>query len=160
MSILFGDSQEFTATPNSGYKVSSISLDGETVSYTYSFLGGNTGPAYYTIRGVTSNGHLVLATFESISPSPSPIPSPSPTPVPTAVPTSNPTQAPTSKPTTSPTNAPTQNPTDTPTTIPTVNPSPTVPEFPSTILIISFLFAVTFLGTVVIKRKQYRKRMR
>jgi hypothetical protein len=38
-----------------------------------------------------------------------------------------------------------------------LSPSPSVPEFPSTIFIITFLFTATLLGTVVIKIKQSRR---
>jgi hypothetical protein len=40
---------------------------------------------------------------------------------------------------------------------PSSSPSPNIPEFPSTILIITFLITATLLGTVVIKRKQSRR---
>jgi len=38
-------------------------------------------------------------------------------------------------------------------------PTPIIPEFPTTILIITFLITATLLGTVVIKRKQSRRRI-
>jgi hypothetical protein len=48
--------------------------------------------------------------------------------------------------------------TQSPTTVPTTNPSPTVPEFPLSILIITFLITATLVGTIVIKKKQSTRR--
>jgi len=56
-----------------------------------------------------------------------------------------------------PISIPTQTSTSTPTQSPTLTAIPTVPEFPSTILLITLLIATTLLGTVLIKRKHSKR---
>jgi hypothetical protein len=147
VSISYGCSQEFTATPNQGYKVSNVLIDGVPASLGYTFGSGNSGPASCTIWNIISDGHTVLATFDSTL-------TPSPTPAPTQSHTTSPTQAPTSQPTANQNNSPTQNPTVNPTIAPTANPTPTstVSEFPA-IFAITFLTMTALVAAIVLKRK-------
>jgi hypothetical protein len=73
VSVSYGDDQTFTVTPNSGYQVASVLMDGVPAT------------APYTFFDVIADGHTISATFEPV-PTPSPSPSPSPTPTPTPTP--------------------------------------------------------------------------
>jgi|GEM_PF-550011 len=75
VSVAYGDNQNFTVTPNSGYQIASVLMDGVPAT------------APYTFFNVIADGHTISATFELV-PTPSPSPSPSPTPTPTPTPAS------------------------------------------------------------------------
>jgi parallel beta-helix repeat protein len=80
VNVAYGDDQTFTVTPNSGYQVASVLMDGVPAT------------APYTFTNVIADGHTISATFEPIPTStPTPTPSPSPSPTPTPTPTSTPT---------------------------------------------------------------------
>ncbi len=128
--------------------------------------------------GTYNNGTIIFS-LNSASQTTIPISSPSPSPTPTAIPPPSthptpstvPTSAPTSNPTTSPTNAPTQdppiqpttqptnNPAQTPTASPTIssttNPSPTIPEFPSTLILLALIGLIS-LSIVTIRKRIFR----
>jgi uncharacterized protein YxeA len=77
VSVAYGDDQTFIVTPDSGYQIVSVLIDGVPAT------------APYTFFNVVAYGHTISATFELIptsSPTPSPSPSPSPTPTPTPAP--------------------------------------------------------------------------
>jgi competence protein ComEC len=107
-------------------------------------------PSRQTLDRLSSNNVITYGTYSygtiifSLN-SASQVTTPTPTPASTLSPTSAPSQNPTSMPT--------------PSNISTANPSstPNIPEFPSTIFIITFLITATLLGTVVIKIKQSRR---
>ena len=151
VNVTFGSNQSFTLTPDAGYQIINVLIDGIPVS------------APFTFSNII-NGHTIYATFApnptptpspSPSPTPSPSPSPSPTPSPTADPTQNPTTAPTQAPTSQPTANPTTNsPTQNPITDPTVNPTPTptVPELPS-LTILMILVGLISICIVRIRKK-------
>jgi parallel beta-helix repeat protein len=75
VSVTYGDDQTFTVTPDSGYQIASVLMDGVPATAPYTFV------------NVVADGHTISATFEQI-PTPSPSPSPSPTPTPTPTPES------------------------------------------------------------------------
>ena len=91
------------------------------------------------------------------TPSPTPTPTATPTPTPTLAPTTAPTQAPitTASPTPTHTPTPTQDPTATPYSSQNPTPTPTVPEFPSWIILP--IFIASLLSIVFIKRKIAKK---
>jgi hypothetical protein len=163
MSVNYGGSQTFTLTPNTGYYIVSISVNGTIVDALSSYTAQN-------IDGATT----ISATFAP-NPTPTPSPTPSPTPLPTATPTPSPTPSltptpsptasprptaiasPTGSPTSSPTAKPTSSPTAKPTAAPTSmhSPTPVVPEFPT--LVILPLFAAVVLSIVFIRKRGPRK---
>jgi hypothetical protein len=78
VSVVCGDDQTFTVTPNSGYQIASVLMDGVSATAPYTFV------------NVVADGHTISATFEEIptstpSPSPSPTPTPAPTPASTQI---------------------------------------------------------------------------
>jgi hypothetical protein len=85
--VAYGGSQSFTVTPDAGFYITSLNVDG-------SYLGIASS---YTFTNVTGD-HTITATFASI-----PNPTPAPTPAPTHSPTPKPSPTPTSSPTLSPT---------------------------------------------------------
>ncbi len=111
-----GADQTFTVTPDTGYSIASVLVDGDIV-----LLGTGSKYAFskyaflkYTFPNVTED-HTLEATFTAnptptLTPTPTPIPSVTPTPIPTAAPTTNPTSAPTATPTVTPTPVPTPDP--------------------------------------------------
>jgi YVTN family beta-propeller protein len=81
--VNYGGSQSFTITPNPGYHITSLTVDGSAVA----------AAASYTFSNVTV-GHSITATYEL---TPTPTPKLTATPTPTV--TSKPTQFPSSTPT-------------------------------------------------------------
>jgi hypothetical protein len=80
VSVTYGDDQTFTVTPNSGYQVASVLMDGTPAIAPYTFVN-------------VAEDHTITATFELIpTPTPTPTPSPSPSPTPTPTPTPASTQ--------------------------------------------------------------------
>jgi hypothetical protein len=137
VSVNYGSNQSFTVTPNTGYQIVSVLMDGVPAT------------APYTFFNVVSNGHTISATF---GPTPTPSPSPSPTPSPTPGPTTSPTPTPTPTPTATP--APASTPT--PSQEPTSTPKPQQPEpFPTTLVITSVItVAVVGIGLLVYFKKR------
>jgi parallel beta-helix repeat protein len=79
VSVAYGYDQTFTVTPNSGYQIVSVLMDGVLAT------------APYTFFDVVADGHTISATFEQVpTPTPTPTPSPSPSPSPTPTPTPTP----------------------------------------------------------------------
>ena len=128
VSVNFGDSQNFTITPNNGYSVASLIVDGSAVSVS----------TLYTFSNVQSF-HNITATFALTQ---NPTPTPSSSPIPTSTPTAIPTTA---NPTASPTQTHTPDPTST----------PTIPEIPFTFAFSIFL-AITGLVIFCVKKHNYR----
>jgi hypothetical protein len=87
VTVEYGDDQTFTVTPDSGYEIASVLMDGAPAT------------APYTFFDVTSDGHTITATFEEV---PSPTPTPTPTPAPTPAPTPSPRATPSPEPTPTP----------------------------------------------------------
>ena len=166
---------EITYTGSDGYAPSLTLLsDQRNVQYNYTA----------TYQQITQNGDFYvpnnyngvnIAMVDVNEPTPSPTPSPPP---PTASPSPSPpvTQNPTTNPTSNPTSNPTANQIATPapghstaitptptensqTTAPTAEPSPTVPEFPS-ILAITVLITAALIGTIVLKKKQSKDKLK
>jgi hypothetical protein len=98
-----------------------------------------------------------------VSANPQPTPTPTPTATPTPTPTNAPTRTPTATASPSPsasaappaTSTPTQAPTATPYSPQNLTPSPTIPEFPQTIiqLLIATLFLIVTVGLVAYRRR-------
>jgi hypothetical protein len=88
VSVNYGGSQTFTITPNTGYYIVAVLVNGSSVGAVSSYTVQN-------IQGATT----ISATF---APNPTPTPTPSPTPTPTPMPTSTPTPSPTPSPTPTP----------------------------------------------------------
>ncbi|MEF9972162.1 MAG: hypothetical protein RR731_07615, partial [Oscillospiraceae bacterium] len=77
-----GKSQSFTITPDSGYEIREVKIDGQDI-------GAQTG---YTFTNVTG-AHTVYVVFQvkpTPTPSPVPTPAPTPTPPPATLPPENP----------------------------------------------------------------------
>ena len=89
-SINYGGSQTFTITPNIGYYIASLTVDGSPATATSS----------YTFSNVQAS-NTISATFALI-PTSTPTLTPSPSPSPIATPTHAPTPSPTPKPTSTP----------------------------------------------------------
>ncbi len=135
----YGANQTFTVTPNSGYTVADVKVNGTSMGAVSS----------YTVQNVT--GETTISSLFALVPTPTPTPTSTPTATPTPTPSatpipSTPTPEPTVQPTTpSPTTtsatteAPTLTPTPTPmptvTDSPAFSPSPSVPEFPTLVLL-------------------------
>jgi hypothetical protein len=92
----------------------------------------------------------ILSSQTTPFPTPTPIPTPTPTPTATPTPTPTPTPIPTPVPTAAPTSAPTAVPTATPT--PTYTPTSSVPEFPSSVVML-LLTALVIIALVMIVLK-------
>jgi hypothetical protein len=80
VTVSYGEDQTFTVTPDSGYQITSVLMDGSPAT------------APYTFFDVAAEGHAITATFEEV---PSPTPTPTPTPSPTAPATPSPEPTPT-----------------------------------------------------------------
>ncbi|MBN1358220.1 hypothetical protein JW988_05575 [Candidatus Bathyarchaeota archaeon] len=85
--VEYGDTQTFTVTPDSGYQVASVLMDGVPATAPYTFV------------NVVADGHTITATFEPTStPTPTttltPTPQPTPTPSTTSTPSPEPTPTP------------------------------------------------------------------
>ena len=133
VSLTYGGSQAFTITPNTGYSIASVLVNGTSVGTASS----------YTVQNV-DGATTVSATF-ALNPTPTPTPTPAPTP------TSTPTPAPTATPTQTPT--PTSTPTATSTAL--SSPTPAVPEFPLIIIALTvFLAASTTILFSIRKSKR------
>ncbi|MEG1908307.1 MAG: PASTA domain-containing protein [Oscillospiraceae bacterium] len=89
VSVEDGRDQTFTITPNDGYEIKEVKIDGKDVGAVSS----------YTFTKVTGT-HTVYAVFRQ-KPAPTPTPTPAPTPTPTPAPT--PTPTPSATPATAPT---------------------------------------------------------
>jgi len=130
VSLSYGGSQAFTLTPNNGYHIANVSVNGTSV--------GAVSP--YTVQNV-DGATTISATF-----------APGSTPTPTATPTPTPASSPTASPTPSPTPSSTATPSSTPTPSPTS--TPTIPEFPSLLVILTLFMAVSlFIAAQVTVRK-------
>ncbi|MGA3290183.1 MAG: NosD domain-containing protein [Candidatus Bathyarchaeia archaeon] len=124
-----GDSQTFTITPNTGYSIASLTVDGSSVTVASS----------YTFSNVQAS-HTITATFALI---------PTPTPVPTAAPTAAPAATPTKAPAATPTKAPTA----TPTAAPTPTATPKVPELT---FVAVFSILIISSAAALLKKKNSR----
>lgn len=132
ISVNYDGSQTFTITPSYGYYIADVFVNGTSVGAVSS----------YTVRNI-QGATTISATF---APNPTPTPTPSLTSAPTAAPTSAPTSAP--SPTPASTASSSQN--------TTPSPAPTVPEFPTWIILP--LFAVVMLLSTVFIRKRIPKK--
>ena len=84
ISVEEGEDVTFTIRPNSGYRLSQVMVDGNSVTLSDT----------YTFRGVKEN-HTIYAVFEEeATPTPEPTPTPTPEPEPTPPPTPEPTDPP------------------------------------------------------------------
>ena len=79
--VEYGGDQTFIVTPNSGYQITNVIMDGIPTTSPYTFF------------NVVLDGHTISATFEQI-PTPTPTPTPTVTPTPTASPTLTPEPTP------------------------------------------------------------------
>jgi hypothetical protein len=93
INVNYGGSQSFTITPDTGYSITSLTIDSSTVAIA----------SEYTFSNVQAS-HTITATF---APTSTPTPTPSPTATPTATPTPTPTPTSTATPTPVVTSAPT-----------------------------------------------------
>jgi hypothetical protein len=108
--VSYGNSQTFAYSAKTGYSISSVLVDGNTVPTI----------GTYNFTNIQSNHTIAITAQPNPTPTPTPTPAPTPTPKPTIAPT--PTAAPTPSPT--PTATPTPIPTSTVTPTPTPNPTP------------------------------------
>ncbi len=130
VNVNYGSSQSFTITPNAGFYIVAVSVNGTSVGAVSSYTVQN-------IAGATT----LSATF-------APNPTPSPTPSPTL--TSSPT------PTAIPTTSPTSNPTSSPTSSPSPTPTPTVPEIPYCIVgVVGLMIALLLVSALTIHFKNF-----
>jgi hypothetical protein len=85
VSVNYGSSQTFTITPNTGYYIASLTVDGSSVAVASSYTFSNVQAA-----------HAITATFAlTLTPTPAPTAAPNPTPTPSPSPTATPTPSPT-----------------------------------------------------------------
>jgi len=133
----YGDNQTFTITPNNGYHVVDVIVNGTSVG----------AFTTYTVQNIT-DATTISATFA---------PDPTPTPTPTANPTTQPTQQSTSGSTQQSTTNPTANPTTSPIESPTSSPSPspTIPEF--TAIMLLPLFTAVLSITLILRKRTIKK---
>lgn len=132
--LSYGGSQTFTITPNIGYHIADVLVNGTSA-------GAVSAYPLQNVNGATT----ISATF-----------APNPTPTPTAGHTANPTSSPIGSPTASPTSSSTAStPTVTPTdSSPTLSsPTPTVPEIPLLLTVLTLFISVS-IGVLVIARKR------
>jgi hypothetical protein len=124
--VLPGADQTFTVTPDSGYAVADVTVDGVSAgtATTYTFLD-------------VSADHTIAASFDATS---GPTATPTVTPTPTAAPTVTPTE-----PTATPTSGPTPTPTGGPTPSPFPSPDPDIP-LPEVTLTLTLLSGGTILA--------------
>ncbi len=143
VSVNYGGSQGFTITPNTGYYITSVLVNGTSVgavsSYTVQNINGATTISATFAPNPTPTPSPTpsptSAPTPTPSPSPTPTPSPSPTPTATPTPTPTPTATPTPLPTTVPTQTPT--PTETSTSTPTSTPTPTATSQPTPVPVLT-----------------------
>ena len=137
VSVNYGGSQTFTITPNSGYYIVDVLVNGSSVG----------AVSTYTVQGIDA-ATTISTTF---APNPTPTPSPSPTQAPTATP--NPTPTSTPSPTSTATATPTPTSTSTPASTVTPNhPSSVLPQNPTSIyeILIAALVVLIVAFVVVI----------
>ena len=80
VTVAYGGDQTFTVTPDSGYQIASVTMDGVPATAPYTFVN-------------VASDHTISASFEEVpTPTPTPTPSPSPSPSPTPTPTPTSTQ--------------------------------------------------------------------
>ena len=151
VSATYGSDQSFTITPDTGFYIVDVSVNGSSV-----------GPVNtYAFTNVQAD-HTISATFApdpTPTPSPTPVPTASPTPTPTAttLPPYNPTPTPisSSKPKTTPTQSPTATPTSSsPTSPPSPSPQTTngTPIFPL-LIIVTGAAAAAIAALMLYKKK-------
>jgi hypothetical protein len=139
LSLNCGGSQGFTITPNTGYYIVNVLVNGSSVGAVSSYVVQN-------IDGATT----ISASF-ALTPTPTPAPTPTPSPSPTPSPIS--TSASSATPTSTATSTP--KPSSTATSEPTPTSTPKISEFPT--LIILPLFAVVLLSIVFIRKRIPKK---
>lgn len=130
--VNFGDNQSFTVTPNTGYHIDSVLIDGVSASSPYTFI------------NVISSGHNISALF-----APDPTPTPSPSPTSTTVPTETPNPSSTTSPT------PTQTATNTPSPIPNEqdnNQFLLSTEFLMILIVVVVLVVIVVIGVLIWKK--------
>lgn len=126
-----GGNKTYTFSPNSGYHISDVLVNGSSVG----------AVATYTIQNM--QGPTTIAAVFAVDPTPTP----TPTAAPTATPTNQPTA--TSAPTVNPTNHPTSTPTATPTSAPTY-PATATPTSESPIILTPALLVGALAAIVAI----------
>lgn len=134
VTVSYGDDQTFTVTPDTGYQIDTVLMDGTPAT------------APYTFFDVIADGHTISATFELI---PTSTPTPSPTPEPTATP--SPTPEPTPEATPTPIATPTPAATATPTPEPTPAPSLSMEAIAGIAVAVAVI--VVIVVVVLLKRK-------
>lgn len=112
--------QTFTISPDAGYGVLEVAVDGIPFS-------GDAST--YTFRDVSAD-HTIAVSFDAA-------PTPTPTPVPSATPTSTPVPTATPAPTSAPSTTPTPVPSATPTPVPTPDPDIPLPKVTLTLTLVS-----------------------
>ena len=125
ISLSYDGSQSFTITPSSGYYITGVLVNGTSV--------GAVGS--YTLQNI-SGATTISATFAL---TPTATPSPSPTPTPSSTPATSSSPSPTASPTASLTASPSS--------------TPTIPEFPTIIVILPLLLSVFFVAVIFRHRK-------
>jgi hypothetical protein len=154
-----GDNQTFAMTPNTGYHILDVLVNGTSVGTVSSYTLQNiTGPS--TVYATFAINPTPTPTIKpTVTPTPTPFPTAQPTitPTPTTIasPTPNPTQtqAPTGNPTINPTTQPTTSPTTVPTQTPTNAPSPSVPEIPSLEALLLLMIPLSLAIVLIEKRR-------
>jgi Predicted solute binding protein len=132
----YGGAKTFTFSPNSGYHISDVLVNGSSVGAVTS----------YNVQNI--QGPTTISAVFAVDPTPSPTPTATPTVAPTSQPTATPN--PTTNPTSHPTSTPTATPTSAPTSAPTY-PATTSPNSESsTILTPYFLVAIAVAVIAVV----------
>jgi parallel beta-helix repeat protein len=155
----YGANQTFTVTLNSGYTIVDIKVNGTSMgavsSYTVQNVTGETtiSSLFALVSTSTPTPTSTPTATPTLTPSATPIPA-TPTPEPTVQPTT-PSPTTTSATTEAPTLTPTPTPMPTVTDTPAFSPSPSVPEFPTLVLLPLMALAIVVV-LVFAERKTAR----
>ncbi len=153
-----GASQTFTITPDSGYNIADIKINGTSIGAVSSYIFNNI-QASYTIAATFSQTPppTPTPTPTPTSPVPTPTPTPAPTPTPMPITTLNPTPTPRATPSAKPTPTPTASPnssTASPTPSPLIKQAQTANLDYTPFLILAILLIIGALAIVAILRKK------
>jgi hypothetical protein len=145
--IEYGGNKTYTFSPNSGYNISDVLVNGSSVG----------AVATYTIQNM--QGPTTITAVFAVDPTPTPTPTATPTVAPTNQPTTtpSPTANPTSHPTSTPPATPATTPTPTPTYPATATPSENSPIILTPFLLIAIaavIIAVVVIAVLLLIRKR------
>jgi hypothetical protein len=147
----YGDSQFLTITPNTGYSIASLTVDGSPVTVASSYTFSNVQASHTITVTFAPTPSPTANPMATVTPAPAASPSSVTTPTQTSSPAAAPTPVPTATPTsTSPSPAPTPNNTLLPSQIPTISPNQNQPQSLPKITIYGVATAVAIAAIVAV----------